>query len=103
VLKRLFGPKRDEMTKGWRELHNGKLRNLHFSLNVSRMMTLRIRLAGNVAHMVEDSPCIILIGKSEGRSRRTWDDNTENDLSDIRWWVWNGFISLGIKTKVAPL
>jgi hypothetical protein len=110
VLKRLFGPKREEMTGGWKKLHNGKLHNLHFSLNVSRIMTLRrIRLAGNVAYMGEKgSACIVLIGKPEGkrplrRPRRTWDDNAEKDLSDARWWLWNGFISLRIKTNVGLL
>jgi hypothetical protein len=54
VLKRLFGTKRDEITGGWRKLHNGELQNVYFWLNISRMMTLRrIRLAGNVAHMGE--------------------------------------------------
>jgi hypothetical protein len=31
VLRRIFGPKRDEETGGWRKLHNEELRNLYFS------------------------------------------------------------------------
>jgi hypothetical protein len=38
VLRRIFGPKRDEVTGGWRKLHNEELRNLHFSPSIIRMI-----------------------------------------------------------------
>jgi hypothetical protein len=38
VLRRIFGPKRDEVRGGWRKLHNEELRNLHSSLNIIRMI-----------------------------------------------------------------
>jgi hypothetical protein len=41
VLRRIFGPKRDEMVGGWRKLHNGELRNLYGSPNIIRMMNSR--------------------------------------------------------------
>jgi hypothetical protein len=37
VLRRIFGPKRDEMTTGWRKLHGEELHNLYYSLSIIRM------------------------------------------------------------------
>jgi hypothetical protein len=46
----VFGLKRDEVTGGWRELHNEQLHNLHISLNITRMIkSRRMRRAGHVA------------------------------------------------------
>jgi hypothetical protein len=54
VLRRVFGPKRDEVTRGWRRLHNEKLRDLHSSPSVIRMTKpRRVRWAGYVAGMGE--------------------------------------------------
>jgi hypothetical protein len=41
VLRRIFGPKRDEETGGWRKLHNEELHNLYSSLTILRMIMLR--------------------------------------------------------------
>jgi hypothetical protein len=38
VLRRIFGPKRDEVTGGWRELHNEELHNLYSSPNIIKMI-----------------------------------------------------------------
>jgi hypothetical protein len=50
MLRQIFGPKRDEVTGGWRKLHNGELRNLYFSPSIIRMIkSRRMRWAGYVA------------------------------------------------------
>jgi hypothetical protein len=50
VLRRIFGPKRDEVTEGWRKLHNEDLHNLYSSPNIIRMVkSRRIGWAGHVA------------------------------------------------------
>jgi hypothetical protein len=52
VLRRIFGPKRDELTGGWRKLRNEELHNLYFSPSIIRMMkSRRLRWAGYVAQM----------------------------------------------------
>jgi hypothetical protein len=52
VLKRIFGPERDEVVRGWREFHNVKVRKLHFSANKIKMIkSRRVRWAGHVARM----------------------------------------------------
>jgi hypothetical protein len=42
VLGRIYGPKRDEMTGGWRKLYNEELRNLHSSPSINRMIKSRM-------------------------------------------------------------
>jgi hypothetical protein len=60
VLRRIFGPKRDEVTGGWRELHNMEPHNLYSSPSI-------IRCKGHVARMGEKKNAYrILVGKPEG-------------------------------------
>jgi hypothetical protein len=69
VLTRIFEPKRDEMTGGWRKLHNEELHNLYSSSSIIRMIkSMRLRWEGHVARMRERRyACRILVGKPEGR------------------------------------
>jgi hypothetical protein len=54
VLRRIFAPKRDEVTGGWRKLHNEELHNLCSSPSIIRMIeSRRMKWTGNVAHMME--------------------------------------------------
>jgi hypothetical protein len=49
VLRRIFGPERDEVTGGWRKLHNEELHNLYSLPSIIRMIKLRLRWAGHGA------------------------------------------------------
>jgi hypothetical protein len=52
VLRRIFGPKRDEVTGEWRKLHNEELHDLYSSLNIVRVIkSRRMRWVGHVARM----------------------------------------------------
>jgi hypothetical protein len=54
LLRRLFGPKKDGVTGGWRKLHNEELHNLYSSPSIIRIVKLRMRWAGHVAGMGEE-------------------------------------------------
>jgi hypothetical protein len=69
VLRRVFGPKREEVTGGWRKLHNEELRDLYSSLSIIRMIkSRRMRLAGHVARIGEERAAYRLLArKPEGK------------------------------------
>jgi hypothetical protein len=68
VLRRIFGPKRDEVTGEWRKLHNEELHNLHSSPDIIRQIkSRRTRWAGHVARTGEGRNVYrVLVGKPEG-------------------------------------
>jgi hypothetical protein len=68
VLRRIFGPKRDEVTGGWTELHNEELHNLYSSPSIIRMIkSRRMRWAWHVARMEKRNAYRILTSKPEGK------------------------------------
>jgi hypothetical protein len=81
ILRRIFGPKRNEVTGEWRKLHNEELHNLYSSPNIIRQIkSMRIMWAGHVARMGKERKVYkVLVGKPEvkrslGRRRRRWED-----------------------------
>jgi len=90
VLKRVFGPKRDEVIGEWRKLHNEELNDLYSLPNIVRVVkTRRMKWARHVARMGEDRGVHrVLMGKPEGkrplgRPRRRWEDNIKMDLQEV--------------------
>ena len=87
VLRRVFGPKRDEVTGEWRKLHNEELKDLYSSPSIVHVVkSRRMRWAGHVARMGEERGVHrLLVGKPEGkrplgRPRRRWEVNIKIDL-----------------------
>jgi len=87
VLKRLFVPKRDEVTGEWRKLYTEEINDLYSSPNIARVIkSKRMRWAGNVARMVEGRGVYrLLVEKPDGRRplgrpRRRWKGNMKMDL-----------------------
>jgi len=89
-LRRVFVPKRDEVTGEWRKLHNEELIDLYSLPNIVRLVkSRRKKWAGHVARMGEDRGVhSVLVGKPEGkrplgRLRRRWEDNIKMDLQEV--------------------
>ena len=69
LLRRVFGPKRDDVTGEWRKLHNEELSDLYSLPNIVRVVkSRRMRWVGHVARMGEGRDMYrVLVGKPEGK------------------------------------
>jgi hypothetical protein len=90
VLRRIFGPKRDEVTGGWRMLHNEELHNLYSSPSIIRIIkSRRMMWAGHVARIGEEKNVYRLLAEKPegkrplGRPIHRWMDNIKMDLLEI--------------------
>jgi len=90
VLRRIFGPRRDEVMGEWRRLHNEELNDLCSSPNILRVIkSRRMRWVVHVARMGEERGVYrVFVRKSEGRRplgrpRRRWVDNIRMDLQKV--------------------
>jgi hypothetical protein len=97
-LRRISGPKRDEVTGEWRKMHNEEFHNLYSSSDIIRQVkSRRIRWAGHMARMGEEREVYkVLVGKPEGkrplgRPRHRWEDGIRMDLRETGLGVWIGF------------
>ena len=104
VLRRIFGPKREEVTGEWRKLHN-ELNDLCSLQNIVRVIkSRRMRWAGHVARMGERRLVYrVLVGKPErkstlGRPRCRWEDNIKMGLQEVGCGMWTGSSWLRIGT-----
>jgi hypothetical protein len=91
VLRRIFGPKRDEGTGEWRRQQSEELHDLYSSPNIIRMIkSRRTGWAGHVARSGERRCAYrVLVRRPEGtrplgRPRHRWEDNIKMDLQDVR-------------------
>jgi hypothetical protein len=104
ALRRIFGPKRDEVSGEWRKLHNEELHDLYSSQSIIRIMkSSRMRWAGHVARMGEKRNAYrLLVAKPEerrplGRPRCRRVDNIRMDLLELGWddVDWIGLAKIG--------
>jgi hypothetical protein len=119
VLRRIFGPKRDEVTGEWRKLHNEELHDLYSSPTIVRVIkSIRMRWAGNLARMGERRGVYrVLVWKPEGkrplgRPRHRWEDNIKMDYQEVGCggvdWIelaqdrdrWRGLVTVVMKLRV---
>jgi hypothetical protein len=90
VLRRVLGPKRDEVTGEWRKLHNEELNYLYSLHNIVQVVKSRqMRWAGHVARMGEDRGVHrVVVGRPKGkrplgRPKHRWEDNIKMDLQEV--------------------
>jgi hypothetical protein len=120
ALRSIFGPKRDEVTREWRKLHNEELNDLYSSPSIVWMIkSRRMQWTGHMAHMRDRRGIYrVLVRKPKGkrplgRPRHSWEDYIKTDLQEVgcggmdwidlahdreRWWA---LLNVVMKLKVS--
>ena len=97
VLRRLFGPKREEVTGEWKKLYNEELSDLYsLPITVRVVKSTRMRWAGHVGSMGEGRGVHrVLVGKPEGKNH--WEDPDVDGRITLRWIFrkWEGVVGTG--------
>ena len=89
VLRRVFGPKRDEVTGKWRKLHSEEIMDLYSLTNIVRVVkSEKNEVGGKCGAHGGRGVHMVLVGKPEGKMplgkpRRRWKDNIKMDLQDV--------------------
>jgi len=99
VLRRIFGPKRDEVTREWRKLHNEEVNDLYSSLNIILVIKSRMRWAGHVACIGEKRGIYrVLVGKPKGKRPLGRPRCRREHNIKMEWGAWTGLHRLRIRT-----
>ena len=102
MLRRIFGSKRDEVTREWRKLHNEEFNDSNPSPSIVRRIESRRMGCGACSIYGGEERCIRGFGgehegqRSLGRPRRRWEDNIKMDLQGVGVGVWTTLIWLRI-------
>jgi len=100
ALRRIFGPKRDEVAVKWRKLQNKELNDLYSSPNIVRVIKSRImRWAEHVARMGERRVVLVVKPEGKGRPRHRWKDNIKMDFLKVGYGCMNWIEMAQVKEK----
>jgi hypothetical protein len=105
VIRKITGPKRDEVTGKWRKLHNEEFHNLYSSPDIIRQIkSRRMKWEEHVARMGKERKVYkVLVGKAKGkrplgRPMQRWEDGIRMDLRETGWRMWSRFSWLRTET-----
>jgi len=105
-MPKIFGLKREEVTREWRKLYNEELDHLYYAPNFVRVIkSRRMAWAGHVELVGERRGLYrVLVGKAEGKRpfgtpRHGWKDNSKMDLQEVECGGWTGSSWLRIRTS----